>query len=394
MKIAIFSDNFYPQLSGITDSVTLLGKALEERGHKIMFVAPRYSKKDYEKANLPRELLFVSDTEIFVKRLFSVAMPNSPTGQSRIVIPFGKSIFDMMKFKPDVIYTNSPFGTGIEALISSKILKIPLVGTNHTPIGEFMMYSPFYSKSITNLALRYFSWYYNRCKIITAPCQSLIEEMKSFGFKKNALRVPNPIDLGRFTKSNSEEQEELKKKICLSGKIVLYTGRLAPEKKVDVIIKAIAIAIKKIPDVRLVITGHGSALPDLKKIASELNISDKIIFSGFVDEANFPLYYKASDLFVIMSKAESQSLSLMQAMASGLPVIGANARALPEYISEETGLLVEPDNETKLAEAIITILEDKNLSEKMSENGPKEVKKFAPLQIAKIWEDIYNGALK
>ena len=84
----------------------------------------------------------------------------------------------------------------------------------------------------------------------------------------------------------------------------------------------------------------------------------------------------------------------MQAMASGLPVIGANARALPEYISEETGLLVEPDNETKFAEAIITILEDKNLSEKMSENGPKEVKKFAPLQIAKIWEDIYNGALK
>ena len=106
-----------------------------------------------------------------------------------------------------------------------------------------------------------------------------------------------------------------------------------------------------------------------------------------------PLLYKASDLFVIMSVAESQSLSLMQAMSSGIPSIGANARALPEYINKESGVIVEPGDTKKLAEEMIKILSDDNLAEKLGQGGIDTSKICDPQRISEEWEKIYNEAI-
>ncbi len=393
MRIAIFSDNFYPELSGITDAILLLGKALEERGHTILFVGPYYGKKNYAKANLPEELLFISDTNIGVKRLLSFSMLSSPTGQSRIVVPLGKSIYLMKKFKPDIIYTNSPFGVGWEALIAAKLLGIPLVGTNHTPIGEFMAYSPIRFKWLTRLALGYFSWYYNRCDYVTAPCESLLNEMKEYGFHGPNQKLPNAVELGRFTPPTPEERTALRKQFGFDEPVILYTGRLAPEKNIDVIIKAVGLVKKTVPDIKFIITGHGSAELPLKKLAGELGLLKNIGFMGFLDEASFPLIYKASDIFVIMSRAESQSLSLMQAMASGLAVIGARARALPEYIDANSGIIVELNDYEQLAEKILQILGDDELKRRLSGGGQKSVLNYTPQNIAELWESVYADTI-
>ena len=396
MKIAIFSDNFYPELSGITDSIILLGQQLAKNGHKVVFVVPKYSKKDYQKIGLKKEEPELGEN-ISIKRLFSIKYFHSPTKQGRIVIPTGKGIKLMKEFAPDIIHTNTPFGTGREAWQAAKILNIPIVGTSHTPHSEFMKYGlsgPINTKWVQEKILRNFASYYNNCSFVSAPCNSLFEEMIKYGFNKPHEKLSNPIYLKDFYPvSSQKEKNDLKKVFNFSRKTIVYTGRLAEEKKVDVIIRAFKIVSERIPDTNLAIAGHGEAQSGLKKISEELLISKKVDFLGYVENKKMPLLYKASDLFVIMSVAESQSLSLMQAMSSGIPSIGANARALPEYINKESGVIVEPGDTKKLAEEMIKILSDDNLAEKLGQGGIDTSKICDPQRISEEWEKIYNEAI-
>ena len=390
MKIAIFSDSFYPELSGITDSITFLGKALALRGHKIVYFAPRYSEKNYKTSNLAQTEQDLG-ANIRVIRLPSIPYPFSPNNQGRIAIPIGSGLMAMKQCAPDVIHTQTSMGPGIEAMLSSRLLKIPLVGTNHTPISEFMKSSPNW---LVQAALNYTSWYYNRCCFVSAPCQSLLDEMKSHGFNSPSKPVPNPIDTKAFTPvKDLNEKKDLKNLLGFSNFTILYTGRLAPEKQVDVIVKAVALAAKQIPDISFAATGHGSSEKYLKELTEKLGIQDRVKFLGFVKDQEYPLLYKASDVFVIMSKAESQSLSLMDAMLTGLPVIGADARALPEYIDEKSGVVVPVGNDLKLSEAIIDLYNNPKKATKLGHGGIASASRYAPPLIAEIWEKIYQDAI-
>ena len=412
MKIAIFTDNFYPELSGITDSVLMLGSALARRGHSIIFVAPRYSKKDFEKAKLLlKEVDFgtgESIGDISIIRLPSIVYPNSPTGQSRIAIPlgpFGSTLWKLKKLKPDVIHTQSPFGSGIEALIISQILKIPLVGTNHTPIVEFMAYSPFHPKWFVEIFVRFYSWYYNRCAFVSAPCNALLDDMARHGFKKSdthatkiagtrCMAVSNPVLLDSFSPvKNEKEKADLKKRFGFSAHTVLYAGRLAEEKHVDVIIRAIKMVRSEISDIRFVITGHGNAETSLRKLTAELGLQDTVKFMGYVDFQEFPLIYQASDLFAVMSTAETQCISLMQAFSCGIPGIVARAWGLPEYTDSRAGIIIEPGDSAALAKNIVELFKNPARMSEMGAAGIESVKRYSPDVVAKTWESIYSNTV-
>ncbi len=385
MKIAIFSDNFYPELSGIADSLDLLGKTLTERGHSILYVAPYYRDQDYLIANVPKKAELTG-----TKRLLSINYANSPNGQGRIVLPYGGAVRAIRKFAPDIIHTNTPFGTGLEALVAAKLLGIPLIGTNHTPSSEFSAYSPIKTNWFNTFTSYYFSWYYNRCQYVTGPCNSLLNEMKPFGFHRPHSALPNPLDVSRFKPAASKEEKDLlRKRLGFTFPTILYTGRLAEEKHVDVIIRAVAKVREIIPNASFALTGHGGAEKKLRTLAEGLSLTEHVNFLGFVDEATLPLLYQASDVFVIMSTAESQSLSLMQAMASGLPVIGANSRALPEYITPENGLVVKVGDADALAKALVSILQNSNYAEKLSKGGPLSAALCERTTITEKWEVLY-----
>ncbi|OGF26936.1 hypothetical protein A2242_02880 [Candidatus Falkowbacteria bacterium RIFOXYA2_FULL_47_9] len=390
MNVAIFSDNFYPELSGITDSLVFFLQGLAANGHQVFFVAPRYRARDYQKG-APRELAL--GPAIHTARLWSIRYPYSPTRQSRITLPCGRGVLLLKKFSPDVIHTNSPFGAGIEALLAAKFLRVPLVGTNHTSISEFMAYGSIHFHWLSQTILRYFSWYYNRCAFLTAPCRSLLEEMERYGLRAPHQPVPNPIDTARFVPVDTAARKAAwQHRFHVSGQVILYTGRLAPEKHVDVIIRAFAQLRKELPDITLLLAGRGSAENALRSLTQTLGVAGNVRFLGFVDNATLPLLYQASDLFVIMSTAESQSLSLMQAMASALPVIGARARALPEYIDKTSGLLVKPGDADALTKTMQTILSDNVLARKLGAGGRKAVARYALPAIVKIFEKIYTEA--
>jgi len=388
MKIVIFSDNFYPELSGISDSIVTTAKGLAKLGHKICFFVPNYSEKNFKTANIESKKEIDLGDRISVKRFFSFFYPG-PTKQSRMVIPTGFRTFTIKKFKPDIIHTQLFFGVGLEALIAAKILKVPFIGTNHTAISEFIRHAPIKGKWLEKAGLKYVNWYYGKCNFVSAPSQSVFEEMEKFGFKTRHEVISNPVNTGIFSAFTEYNKSFLKNKFGINDKTLVYAGRFAPEKNIDIIIKAIALVKKKIPDIMLAMAGGGSSLETIKNLTKELGVQENVKFLGILSQFDLANLYRVSEIFTITSTSETQSMTLIQAMACGLPVIGVRARALPEYI-ENNGILIEPGDFKGLSEKIVELLENQSLRTELGGRGLKFVQKFSDKNIALKWEEIYK----
>jgi 1,2-diacylglycerol 3-alpha-glucosyltransferase len=388
----MFNDNFYPEMSGISDSMIDSARELAKMGHQIDFYVPKYTLKDFKvRKESPDELNLGENIKIH--RLPSWhAMAG--TGQGRMVIPKFVYWLKMRKNKPDIVHVHLFFGMGWEAVAASKFLKIPLIGTNHTPITEFLHYSPIGGNFLANLGLKYVSWFYNHCDFVTAPNGAILKEMEKYGFKKQSQVLSNPVDLKNFyPAASAEEKKAIKGEFGLSAATVLYTGRLAEEKHVDVLIRALALAKQKISNINLAITGHGVSEEALKKLAEELGVKDAVKFFGTLPVEEHARIYKAADVFAVASTAEMQCLSMMKAMAAGIPVIGVNAWALPEYINDKNGFVLEPGDYKGIAEKIVFLFENPQQRETLGRGGFEYVKQFSPINITKEWVNIYQKAI-
>ncbi len=386
VKIAFFSDNFYPELSGITDTILITGGELKKRGHEIVYVSPRYVKANFDLAKRPYPATFADDLAegMQVVRLPSVHLPFSPTGQSRFAFPTSVHGY-LDTFKPDIIHTQSPYSTGWSAVRAARRYKIPLVGTNHTAIEDFI--SPEW------LMRRFDAWYYNHCDFVSAPYQKLVERMREAGFKKPGHAVRNPAELSAFSAPTLEQKAERKKELGLPGPVILYCGRVAVEKRVDVVIRGVPLLLEQFPTLTFVITGHGADVPRLKTLAQRLGISEHVRFTGFLPRHELAAIYQATDVFAFMSTSDSQSIALMQAYASGTPAVCARARGLPDYTPKECGFLVEPGDSKTMAEKIALLLNDSTLYAQMSADSVRYASTFSPQEIATEWEEIYQSTL-
>ena len=396
MRIAFYSDNFFPEISGISDSIITTGQELLRRGHEVMYVAPFYGKREYRRIETTvseKETARDERNDLPVLRLPSFRFPGSPTAQSRIALPLGRSISRMRKFKPDIIHTQSPFGTGLEALFASRRLGVPLVGTNHTPIEEFMIYNPIGGKLPQKFVRSLYTWYYNRCILVSAPWAGLLETMRADGLTRESAALPNPIRTDLYTPPSPEQKKALRLHYGFVGPVILYAGRLAPEKHVDVILNALSRLITIFPSLTFVVTGHGIAEEELRALAEHLAITDSVVFTGYVSSENLVELYRVADIFIIMSTAETQCLALMQGFATGLPAIGARAAALPDYLPPDASFIVEPGDDRKVSEYVKTLLQDQALRERMGGAGVAFVKQFSPEKIAAQWEEVYARVL-
>lgn len=381
MRVAFFSDNFHPELGGIQDSIEVLARQLAAQGHQIDFYVPRYSARDYAQAGLaPREIELGS--AVTVHRLPSVSYP-SPTNQSRLAIPSPAPFRG--KRRPDVIHAHTIFGMGLNGLAAAKALKIPIVGTNHTAIKAF---SPHITVSMDS-AVAYTRWFFNRCDLASAPSRSVFDEI---GAPRPPLSViPNAIDVEMFKPAEPGRKSALKARLGLSDATIVYAGRLGVEKNIDDIVRAIATARETFPSIGLAIAGHGTDGDRLRKMAAGLGLDANVRFFGTLGKASLAELFQASDLFVTMSRSETQCLALTQAMACGLPVIGANSRALPEFISERTGVLVEEGNHVMLAAHMVRLLRDGPLGRRLADGAWRAAQSFSPARITAMWEACYDA---
>jgi len=285
MRIAIFSDNFYPELSGISDSVVSLARQLAVRGHRVNFYVPHYAKKNYDNLGVPfRELDLGANIE--VHRFFSFPF-SMGTQQGRTVPPLGPlglRTREIAKFDPDIMHSQLSFGVGLEATFASWALKKPLVGTQHTATKEFLRYSPIRTPWSDKLILDYTNWYYEHCDFVTAPSQCVFDEMGSFGFKHEHTQVmSNPVDTKTFRPFVPAKKAVLKKKFGFTAATMIHAGRLSIERHPEVLIKALPIIKKAVPDARLAIAGKGVMEKELQALAQSLGVEDSVMLLGLIN---------------------------------------------------------------------------------------------------------------
>jgi 1,2-diacylglycerol 3-alpha-glucosyltransferase len=357
MKIAIYSDTYPPQINGVSIFAELSSRALTKRGHEVKVFSP---------ASLP-------------------SMPFWGYPGERMVIPLGFSLLNVHKFMPDIIHTHTPFGVGWEAIYAATILGVPVVGTHHTFYDHYLKHVHLENELSKKMSWIYTVTYYNRCDAVTTPSKSLGKTLADNGLKRPMYVVPNCIDTDLFVPS------EKKKK----GNRFIYMGRLGYEKSIDVAINAFAILKKDLDAARFSIVGDGPERKDLEDLVSRLGLGDSVTFCGVKRGADLAEALREADIFLTASASENMPLSVLEAMASGLPVVGARSLGIPEIVRDGgNGLLFEPGNASDMAEKMRTLLGDAGMKEKFSEASRAFAMDFSMDRIGEMLEEVYEKIRK
>ncbi len=320
LKIAFYTDTFLPAHDGVVTSIMNFRKELMKRGHEVYIFASGINKTKQMIAD-KKDIYIIKGMKFKKYPQYNLAL-----------MPF-TSASKLTEINPDIVHAHTPFIMGTWALAMAKMNKIPIVSTFHTMFTEKSVIQEYASKHAVSFLQKY-SWkyarfYYNRCNAVMAPSQAIQELLEKKGIP-NSIVVPNAVDINRF---NSKVQGgKIRRKMLKNRneKLVLYVGRISREKKIETMLKA----AKNLNDenIRFTFVGTGPALNYYSKMSSRLGLSDKVSFTGFVDDKILPSYYASADLFCIPSTFETQGIVSLEAMASGKPVVGADSLALKEII--------------------------------------------------------------
>jgi glycosyltransferase involved in cell wall biosynthesis len=359
MKIAVVVANFPPYFGGMGNVAYQNALGLANLGNDVTVFTASYSDK---KMAYPKNLKVKT-----IKPLLRYG--NAP------VLP---SLLKLKNF--DVIHLHYPFYSGAEMVwFSSKVRKIPYVVTYHMDVvgkGWMKYFFSLHNKSIMKKII------YDAKKVfVTSVDYAKNSELKPM-FKKikdKVAEIPNGVNIRKFNPSVKSEKLRGKLGIKPNEKIILFVGGLdSPHyfKGVDILIKAFS-KIKN-NNTKLIIVGDGDLKEGYMKLSKELNVDNKIIFTGRVSDEDLPKYYALCDFSVLPSidKGEAFGMVLVEAMASGKPVIASNLAGVRSVVDNgKNGLLVKPKNVEDLRNKIEQMLKSKNLVQ-MGKNGRLKAEKL------------------
>ncbi len=226
---------------------------------------------------------------------------------------------------------------------------------------------------------------------MVAPTDAIRTELLNYAPDMKRIEViPTGVDTARFSPAN--DGSEVRNKYGLDGeKVLLHLGRIAWEKNLDLVLKGFRKLSAEDRDIRLMIVGEGPAKKHYQKMASELGIEEKTIFTGFVPDADLPQYYAACDAFTIASKFETQGLAALEAMASGKPVAGIDYRAVAELVTPGQDGFLFDDSPDSCADAMSAALSS---GEDVRKNARRKAEAFGMEKSAVKLVDLYKYAVE
>jgi glycosyltransferase involved in cell wall biosynthesis len=390
VKILQLCIRFPPAPGGAEVHALSISKELIARGHEVkVFTSDLYMEVPFKRMKNPDKMV----SGIPVKRFKAYSL------KKEMHYVFMPSMFNaVLKEKPDIIHSHSYgyFNTNVAA-ISRKTKHVPFVLTPHFH-PPWSMWGGDRRKSLRRFYDRMFgSRVLNTADRIIGVSEHEMELMSEVGFDKNKIKViPNGIDFEKFDPIPSGSS--FKEHYSISGKMVLYAGRLASNKGLTHLINAIPDVLKEFKETTFVLIGEDEGLKkNLKEQAESLGIEDSILFTGHIeDDELFRSSYSASDVFVLPSEYEAFGIVLLEAMACKKPCVATRVGGVPEVIEhEKTGILVDYGDPKALSDSICKLLGDEKTSMEMGDNGRKRVKeKFTWSKVVdeleKVYEDILN----
>lgn len=385
MKILFATDQYLPTPGGISTVTQRLSVALAKRGHEVAIIAPSTDWKFRKE----------SKDGVTIYRIQSLLVHKLKQLRYSPTFLYRKKIDNIItNFKPDILHLETPNTIASEALDISQKYNIPAIATCHIMPENISGTLPFLPskirKMIGNLYMKQMIKIFNRVSLVTAPTPIGTAILRAHELKRPTLAISNGIDLQAFRTPSNEQKQKLREKYNLPHTpIILYIGRLDKEKKVHILIEALEYIKKSLP-FHVVIEGKGQEMENLKNLVQKLGLQNKISFIGYIEEGELITLYSLASVFVMPSTAELQSLVTMEAMAIGLPVIGARAGALPYLIKpDKNGFLFEPDNPLDLARKLEQLLENSEIQKRKSQESLALIKEHDINNVIQKMEEIY-----
>ncbi len=327
MRIGMMADAYKPHMSGITNYIELNKRFLEKAGHDVyVFTFGDEDYKDDDARVIRSPGLPLVDTGYYLSFRYSRR---------------AKALLQTM----DVVHVHHPFLSGRLALRYCRPLNIPVIFTNHTRYDIYAQtYLPGLPPEISQTLLEtYMPDFCSAVNRVISPSPGMADVLRRFKVNAPITIVPNGVELERFFKSNTLSRRE---KYGLSPKDILlvYTGRLAPEKNLPFLLRAFCGVAEAIPTANLLLVGDGPEREKLEEQALESGYGAKIHFVGRVAYEELPTYLAMCDAFVTASVSEVHPLSVIEAMAAGLPVVGIRSVGVGDTVEDgQTGYLSSDD---------------------------------------------------
>ncbi len=321
MKVAMFADSFHPMVDGAVVAMENSSAGLEKRGHEVVVIAPDVKPRP----KVARKVHYLPSTGF-----------RSYPGY-RVTIAPGDMLEFLRREKVDVMHCHGLASMAILSLTAARVLKVPHVLTFHTLAHEGMRhYSPIpmredFSDTLVWIYLRNLL---KRPEVVIAPSSPIRDELLENRVKMKACEVvPTGVDCNRFH-PDRYDKGFLERYGLLGKRVLLHVGRLSSEKRLDIVLDAVAKLAPTEPDLRLLVVGTGPAEGEYKKRAIDLGLGDKVVFTGFLPDDQLPVAYASSEALIIASTFETQGMVVLEALASGTPVAGIRFRAIPEFVKE------------------------------------------------------------
>ncbi|MCH7952120.1 glycosyltransferase [Patescibacteria group bacterium] len=382
MRIAYFSDVFLPKIDGVVTSLLALTSELGRKGHSIAIFCPGPGRGK-------RIVWSARNVAIFPVLSVATRYPGL-----RVGAPGPRSLLKLRRFRADLIHIKSPGPLGIEGLIGGGMIQLPIVGSFNTYFME-----PEYLrlirlekyKRVSSALWKFVVRFYNRCDLVESPSIQAISDLREHGIQRPMRVVRTGIDLSFVHKVRSSAVSSVKAKYGLGDLVVIYVGRLSREKSLDFLVKAFAKVVTAVAEAQLLIVGDGPIRAELEEQVHDLDLSGRVIFTGFVrhDVLLSSGILQASNLFCTASTSEVQPVSVIEAMAVSLPIVGVAARGMKELV-DGNGILVDVGDVDGFAEAVIGFLHSREQRMRASEWSKLRSKQYSIETVADTMEDMYS----
>ncbi|MEF2878329.1 MAG: glycosyltransferase family 4 protein [Blautia sp.] len=332
MKILLTTDWYKPIINGVVTSVINLKSELEERGHEVRVLTLSRNYESYKE-----------DGVYYMKSLnLEKIYPNA-----RAVLPHTeKLVRELIWWKPDVVHSQCEFMTFSYAVKISRKCNCPLLHTYHTIYEDYIHYLPggFSQYKAGEMLEKRFVAYFSRTVLnktsqVIVPTEKVEKILEKYQVKQPVSVIPTGIDLRKFREALSvEEKLSLKRrwKIPQENKVLVSVGRLAKEKNLEEILTYFQRLLAEEPEspLTLLIAGDGPDKERLCRLAQSLGIQEQVIFTGMISPEEVGKYYQLGDVFVCASNSETQGITYIEALASGIPALCRRDACLDHVVTD------------------------------------------------------------
>ena len=383
MRVGLFSDAYYPIISGVTISVATLSKELAKLGHDVIIITNGH------------DLATFSEN---IVRFEGKRLPMKGLREFRIGKVTNSKINKIGALNLDIIHCHTEFSMGRLGRKAAKRFNIPVVHTYHTMYEDYIHFiTKVFRSPLVILSKWYSKSFADSADEVVFPTIKVKKAFDGYGYTKSSHIIPTGIYLEKFRRDNYKKAYygEMRKKLGFSENdfVLLFLGRMSREKSVCELIREFEKISKAKDNVKLLLVGGGPDLNFFKDLANELGVGDKVVCTGMVAPFEVSLYYHISDLFVNFSVTETQGLTYIEALASGVPL-------LVKYDDNLEGVILPGENGYSFTDNLDfvplfnKIYSDRNLFDKITNNsGDACIERFSAKNYALNILEIYNSLL-